>query len=316
MPLDADILQKLRCPVCHAKIDAGADAFYCRQKGCESFPLVDGVLVMLNQANSLFSAEQFNPATESKATFKSRTRDFLERMLPVIDINIGTAQNFEHLGKQLRQRNQRPQVLVVGGRVSGEGMQTLLTDSAIKLVETDIVPGPRTAMICDAHDIPFDDGSFDGVVVQAVLEHVLDPVRCVAEIHRVLVDDGLVYAETPFMQPVHMGRYDFTRFSALGHRRLFRYFKELKSGPVAGTGLALALSWQYFLMSFCTTRAMRFLTMSLSRLLFFWLKYFDYYLVKKPATNDAAAGFYFLGQKSQKPLEDTTLIQQYQGGFR
>ncbi len=42
-------------------------------------------------------------------------------------------------------------------------------------------------LICDAHDIPFADRSFDGVIVQAVLEHVVDPFRCCEEIHRVLI---------------------------------------------------------------------------------------------------------------------------------
>jgi 2-polyprenyl-3-methyl-5-hydroxy-6-metoxy-1,4-benzoquinol methylase len=45
----------------------------------------------------------------------------------------------------------------------------------------------------------FGDGTCDAVVVQAVLEHVLQPDVVVAEIHRVLRPDGLVYAETPFM---------------------------------------------------------------------------------------------------------------------
>ena len=79
-------------------------------------------------------------------------------------------------------------------------------------------------LICDANDIPFENGSFDGVVLQAALEHVADPYRCVEETHRVLKEKGLVYAETAFMQQVHGGRYDFTRFTRLGHRRLFRRF--------------------------------------------------------------------------------------------
>ncbi len=84
------------------------------------------------------------------------------------------------------------------------------------------------------------DESFDGVICQAVLEHVLDPYRCVEEIHRVLRPNGLVYAETPFMQQVHGGTHDFTRFTHLGHRRLFRKFAEVDSGVVCGPGMALA----------------------------------------------------------------------------
>ena len=59
-----------------------------------------------------------------------------------------------------------------------------------------------------------------------------------------------MYAETPFMQQVCVARFDFTRFTHLGHRRLFRWFDEVRSGPVCGPGMALAWSYQYFLLSF------------------------------------------------------------------
>ncbi|MEZ5361501.1 MAG: class I SAM-dependent methyltransferase [Bryobacterales bacterium] len=67
-------------------------------------------------------------------------------------------------------------------------------------------------MLCDAQRIPFADATFDAVVAQAMLEHVADPVRAVGEIWRVL-KPGLVYSETPFLQQVHAGPYDFTRYA-------------------------------------------------------------------------------------------------------
>ena len=35
-----------------------------------------------------------------------------------------------------------------------------------------------------------------------------------------------------------MGRYDFTRFTDLGHRRLLRKFEEVERGPIVGPGMA------------------------------------------------------------------------------
>ena len=49
-------------------------------------------------------------------------------------------------------------------------------------------------------------------------------------------------------------RYDFTRFTHLGHRRLFRRFEEIESGAVCGPGMTLAWSYTYFLTSFTTSR--------------------------------------------------------------
>jgi SAM-dependent methyltransferase len=208
-----------------------------------------------------------------------------------------------------------PRVLVLGGSILGHGMEALLSNPKLDLIETDISFGPRTAMICDAHDIPFCDESFDAIVVQAVLEHVVDPFRCVEEIYRVLARSGVVYAETPFMQQVHGPPYDLTRFTHLGHRRLFRRFSELHSGVVCGPGMALAWSYQYFLLSFVQSRPLRLLVRAFASFTAFFLKYADFYLINKPGALDAASGYYFMGRKSEDVLADRELLKLYRGAI-
>jgi hypothetical protein len=122
-----------------------------------------------------------------------------------------------------------------------------------------------------------------------------------------------VYAETPFVQQVHMGQHDFTRFTHLGHRRLFRAFDEIESGAVCGPGVALAWSYQYFLMSFARSRVSRGLLIVFSNLTAFFLKYFDDFLLSKPGALDAASSLYFMGRKSETMLDDKDLVQQYRG---
>ena len=56
-------------------------------------------------------------------------------------------------------------------------MDNLLKSDNIEFIESDVSFGPRTQIIFDCHDIPFKKESFDCVIVQAVLEHVVDPVR-------------------------------------------------------------------------------------------------------------------------------------------
>jgi SAM-dependent methyltransferase len=48
--------------------------------------------------------------------------------------------------------------------------------------------------------LPFEDASFDGVVLKDLLEHVDDPVAVVREVHRVLTPGGLVFASSPDAQ--------------------------------------------------------------------------------------------------------------------
>ena len=216
-------------------------------------------------------------------------------------------------GDVLLKQTPNPRVLVIGGSIVGQGMETLVNNAAIEFVDSDVSFGPRTMLVCDAHDLPFEDQSFDGVIVQAVLEHVVDPYRCCEEIHRVLKQQGVVYAETPFIQQVHGGRFDFMRFTHLGHRRLFRKFEELDSGAVCGPGMALGWSYEYFLLSFTALKTARTLLRAFARLTSFYFKYFDYYLINKPAALDAASGCYFMGRKSEQILSDKEFIKLNKG---
>jgi hypothetical protein len=60
--------------------------------------------------------------------------------------------------------------------------------------------------------------------------------------HRVLRDNEIVYAQTPFLQQVHAGPFDFTPYAISGHRYLFGSFEEISAGPVAGPGTQLGWS--------------------------------------------------------------------------
>jgi SAM-dependent methyltransferase len=221
--------------------------------------------------------------------------------------------NFAQLARLLLADSDEPRVLVVGGRVLGQGIEHLLGQPDIELVETDVAFGPRTGLICDAHDIPFEDGTFDGVIAQGVLEHVVDPHRCVAEMHRVLGADGLVYAETAFMQQVHGGRFDFMRFTPLGHRRLLRAFSELDSGVLCGPAMALAWSYRYFLLSFARSRRARAVIDAFARATSSFLQYADRWLISRPGAFDAASAVYFMGRRSEQALTDRELITLYRG---
>jgi SAM-dependent methyltransferase len=221
--------------------------------------------------------------------------------------------NLKNFHSSLHKIAECPRVLVVGGRILGDGMELIAGDDSIELVELDVAFGPRCSLISDAHDIPFHDGVFDGVVIQAVLEHVLDPHRVVSEIHRVLKKDGLVFAETPFLVPVHGGAYDFNRFTALGHRRLFRAFEEMESGVASGPGSTLAWSYEYFLMSFAPSYFWRKVLRVFARFTSFWMPWFDFLLINTRGSLDAASLYYFLGRRSDHILPDRELISLFKG---
>jgi SAM-dependent methyltransferase len=206
----------------------------------------------------------------------------------------------------LKQKSKRPVVLVVGGGTIGSGADELYRDQSIELVGTDVYASPHTVLVADAHWLPFEDGVFDGVWVQAVLEHVLEPATVVAELHRVLRVEGLVYAETPFMQQVHERAYDFSRFTQSGHRWLFKRFSEISAGPIGGAGVALAWSIRYF------SRALG-AGDKLSRLIvlpFFWIRFLDAF-GRGRAAADAAGGFFFLGRRAEQAISPHAMPEYY-----
>jgi len=311
-----DIQQMLRCPICRSTLRRSDQQFFCINEACRNhFPIVEGVPVLLNENNSLYSIDGCVPLEPSPVSVKGMLKRTIRKLLPSIGCNLLAKKNYLQFLNILEKESSKSRVLVIGGGVLGEGLNILVDDQRVELVETDVFLDQRTMVIADAHDIPFEDESFDGVVVQAVLEHTVDPNRCVEEIYRVLKHNALVYAETPFIQQVHMGCYDFYRFTHLGHRRLFRKFEEIDSGAVCGPGMALAWSYRYFLLSFAESGILRELLDTFASLTSFFLKYFDYYLIRKAGANDAASAFFFLGRKKGRILSDQMLLKLYRGAF-
>ena len=314
LKLDDAVVDMLRCPDCRGTLQHRAQDFQCDSCNAQ-YPVADRIPILVAPHKSLFDIETF---TEAQTTFFrpiGKVRGMISAALPDVTLNVSSDQAYRRMLDRMLQSTANPKVLVVGGGVVGGGMDCLVNDPRITLIETDAAIAPRTNLICDGHDLPFADQSVDAVIVQAVLEHVVDPHRCVAEIHRVLKPAGLVYSDTPFMQQVHGRQYDFTRFTHLGHRRLFRMFDEIDSGISCGPGTALAWSLRYFMLSFFSNDKLRSAASLAARLMFFPLKYVDRYLVNKPAAKDAASAFYFLGVRSETALDDRTLIESYDGGF-
>ena len=312
--LSAAVQKMLRCPICKEELQLIEGYFTCKNTLCNAvFPIVQGIPVLIDDDASVFTINDFVHQRTTTFPAKNIFERAIIRFFPTINRNIKGSENYKKLAKLLLTSSSQPKVLVLGGSILGEGMAAVITQTNIECVDSDVSFGPRTKLVCDAHSIPFADNSFDAVIVQAVLEHVVDPQQCVEEIHRVLNKDGLVYAETPFMQQVHSGRYDFTRFTHLGHRRLFRKFEEIDSGAVCGPAMALAWSYRYFLLSFSTSNFLRKFIGLFARITSFYLTYFDYFLINKPGALDAASGYYFIGKKSNQILSDKSLIKLYKG---
>jgi SAM-dependent methyltransferase len=304
-----------RCPCCAAALDRAAAGWRCQADDSHSFPCVDGVPVLLNTARSLFRPEDFTP--QARTTFKNPAAWalWLGRLLPSPSRDLGTERSFRVLAEALRARPEGSRrVLVIGCGDGTAGYGALEAVEGVEMLETDVSLAGPAAAVCDASDLPLADGQWDLVIAVAVLEHVLEPQRCVDEMHRVLGPDGLIYATTPFIQQVHMGEYDFTRFTRPGHRWLFRSFEELDSGIVTRRASVLVWSIEYFLMSWTTSVSTRRAIKGLTRLLLGWSTWLDLPLAQRPAANDAAGGFHFMGRRAAAAVVSSRETVRYYRG--
>ena len=244
LTIPPELAKQLRCPQCTSPLrflsgSSGGRAARCRNAvEPHEYPVIDGVPVLLDPEQSVF---------DQPVAGRASLADPVKTRLPSLGANREAERNYRRFADLLLSTPARPKVLVLGGARLGAGLEAIIDIASIEFVESDVYLGPRTSLVSDAHWVPFDDASFDGVIAQAVIEHVADPHACAAEIHRVLKPRGLVYADTPFMQQLHAGAYDFTRFTHLGQRRLFRKFDEVSSGPTCGPGMALAWALSVFL---------------------------------------------------------------------
>ena len=107
-------------------------------------------------------------------------------------------------------------VLDLGGG-SGE-LYSPLRARGFDYVNVDISPSGPGAVHGDAHNLPFEDGSFDLVVSSDSLEHFHDPLMALREVKRVLKERGQLVVWVPFMHPFHED--DYYRYTPLGLEHL------------------------------------------------------------------------------------------------
>ena len=302
-----ELYLRLQCPSCGCRVVAAR----CENGTCvnaDGFPAAGGQLVLIDFESSIFRREVFIdgvgsvlPRDNDRQRLRSRIRDLL------LGANDAASMHALKMLQALKAREGRPRLLVIGGGALGLGSSKLYEDEGVEIVGTDVYASPYTKYVIDGHRIPFRAETFDGVWIQAVLEHVLDPALVVAEIYRVLKPQGLIYADTPFMQQVHEGPYDFTRFSLSGHRWLFRQFDELESGVVGGAAVALVWSIRAFLKATGLGGPIA----TAVTLIFSPILLLDKWGSARGHA-DAASGVFFFGKKSDETLRPKDMVTYYE----
>jgi len=315
MPLKFARSLELRCP-CQSKTEIRevSGQLLCSGQQCEhsqhgmGFSIIDdrAILVSISRSDTLLDPLIVQSRVERSSNKFSALRRY---MGPDSRISEENCAAFIQL---LSQKKKSPQVLMIGSAEPGVGTNALWSSHNVDIVGIDVYITDTVSMVCDAHYLPFPSGFFDGVWVQAVLEHVVDPQQVVAEITRVLDDGGLVYSEIPFMQQVHEGAYDFTRFTLSGHRYLFKNFETIKLDVLDGPGAAFSWSFRYWVWALTRSRNIARAANLVSSIVTKLLSRLE----TKESKFDSYSGSFFMGRKSIYTVKHKDLLSIYQGNIK
>lgn len=325
MNVPAALVDRLRCPRCRCALKPvahGATSATLTCTGCDaSYPVVDGAPVLIDSQRSVFTPDAIVADYERERA--QPPRSLAKRLI------WGLASRTPHLTSRRRQAviaqrfvdrlsvdRPAPVILIAGSGTDGVGIAALRAIPGAATCEFDVYLTGERMLVADLLDLPFDAGVFDAVVVQGVLEHVIDPHRAVAEIHRVLKTDGLVFSTTPFVLGVHLPIADYTRFSRLGVIRLFRRFAPLECDVIEGAAVSLAYSMSYFWMALFSSfgwiggaKAAKYA----GNYLMFFLPWLDALVRRSPVSIDAASSYYYVGRRSEATLADREVVAMFKG---
>ncbi len=220
--------------------------------------------------------------------------------------------NYKFLSEKLKPNKK---ILIIGGGIKGEGSSIFYREckrQKINMEIIDIYISKECTVVADAHYLPYKDDYFDLIIIQAVLEHLAFPNIAVKELERVLKVNGIIFSDVPFIQNVHEGSYDFTRFTHSGHRLLFKEFNEIKSGVNQGAFSSCLFILSNTISSFSRVKMLGPLT----RLLFSRVAKFLDKILSNKDNIDIACGTFLICYKPKKSFRKKNykwIVDYYQG---
>jgi ubiquinone/menaquinone biosynthesis C-methylase UbiE len=137
--------------------------------------------------------------------------------------------------------------------------------------ETDVKEKKYSFIYGDGCNMPFKDKSFDTILNIQVLEHVLNPIKMVDEISRVMRPNGYGIFLIPHTAVMHMAPYHYYNFTRFWIREVMKRasLKIIELRPLGGTWSSMASHLFYFFLQ--STRFQGNSVMECKRNVFFYL---------------------------------------------
>lgn len=118
-----------------------------------------------------------------------------------------------------------------------------------EVIQLEIERYPSTNVVGDGAELPFRDGTFDGIISHAVMEHVKDPFGYARELVRVLKPGARFICHSAFLQPVHAYPDHYFNTTLEGLKLLFKGARIIEAGVAPFQLPWLTVEW--ILRSYC-----------------------------------------------------------------
>ena len=167
------------------------------------------------------------------------------------------------------------------------------------VINVDFLALKGVDLIADITQLPFMDGSVDGIINESTLEHVGDRRTAIEEMQRVLKKGGYLYAVVPFVQGYHPSPDDYYRWTAQGLVADLQGLQEVETGIRSGPTSALLWvlqEWLALVLSFNISFLYKVFWVVLM-VLTFPFKALDFLFSRYAMAWKIAADFYYLGVK-------------------
>jgi SAM-dependent methyltransferase len=275
----------LACPDCRGGVERDGAALRCSRCG-RRFSFAGSVPIMMPAGRDV------DEPTPSSRLARSAVRRFLRARLGVGEIHVYKSRRGRARAEQFVAGFDRSEtVLNVGAGATSYGPN---------VVNLEISPSAGVDVVGLGEALPFADGSFQGVVLEAVLEHVPDAERTLAEIRRVLAPGGRLYVDVPFIQGYHSSPYDYRRYTLRGLRTTLNHHGYVVIECGVSVGPASATAWilgEFLAMCVSGRRGRgRQYAHAVSHVLVGPLRFLDEVLERHPDAYTIASGVYAIAR--------------------
>ncbi len=276
----------------------------------ESVQVFNDIPILIDESESVFRESDILKSAPTTQNSNYRNNSLKNRIrkgvLPQLSKDFNQKKRYCDLAKNLISKS----VLVIGAGDKIEYYNSMFSKSL--LITSDVHLQFNPDLVFDAHQIPFKDASFDLIIAAQVLEHTFKPWDVAKEMQRCTKEGGLLLVEIPFNFPYHSPPYDFFRFTFTGLRSLFDKCSLKQYEVSEGAGSAVAVFNSQFLVDLFSNRYLRMLMVFVSRFLFGWIKYLDYFNKKAVYRRIyAPMGFSMLFEKDNVLRTNGAMLEEY-----